>query len=223
MSFIKKLLPLLCCVFTAQAKHTFTIMLDPAGDAQHTGRRLDDSFERGVTLQFAEQLKSSLESRYKNIRVVLTRFPGETLQPLQNANFANRLDVDFYVTINFFYATHIKPQVFMYCFAGNTPFSSNATDLAFYPYDKAHVQNSATTHNWGNSMFTHLHSNRYTKLFDLHPFTALPFKPLVGIKAPAIAFEMSLKNKHDWHMYLAPLTESFENIITLNTQHKNSL
>src|SRR3990172_8684717 len=77
----------------------FTIMLDPAGDAKNPGRKLDDSFERGITLQFSETLKQKLESLFPSIRVVLTRLPGETVQLLQNANFANRLDVNFYLSI----------------------------------------------------------------------------------------------------------------------------
>ena len=66
-------------------------MLDPAGDAQNPGRTIDDNFERGITLQFAEKLKEMLQEKFPTIRVVLSRTPGESLQPLQNANFANRL------------------------------------------------------------------------------------------------------------------------------------
>ena len=36
---------------------TFTLMLDPAGDAQYPGRIIDDSFERGITLQCVEELQ----------------------------------------------------------------------------------------------------------------------------------------------------------------------
>ena len=66
------------------------------------GRIVNDSFERGLTLQFAQELKKELELNFNNIRVVLTRIPGETLESLQNANFANRLNVDFYLSIHFY-------------------------------------------------------------------------------------------------------------------------
>ena len=71
-------------------------MLDPAGDAQYPGRIIDDSFERGITLQCVEELQRAITRQFPHVRVVLTRFPGETCQPLQNAHFANRLDVDLY-------------------------------------------------------------------------------------------------------------------------------
>ena len=79
----------------------FSIMLDPAGDAKHTGRQIDDNLERGISLQFTEKLKQTLEKQHPEIHVVLSRFPGETIYHLQNANFANRLEVDFYLSIHF--------------------------------------------------------------------------------------------------------------------------
>ena len=76
--------------FYARKTKPFSIMLDPAGDAQTTGRIIDDNYERGVTLQLCEDIKKQLEAEQpKNTRIVLTRFPGETIDPLQNANFAN--------------------------------------------------------------------------------------------------------------------------------------
>src|SRR5579872_1728748 len=90
---IKCIKVLLLCIstFTAFARTPFTIMLDPAGDAQYPGRIIDDCFERGITLQLAEQLSTVIAQRFPSIRVVITRQPGETRQPLQHANFANRL------------------------------------------------------------------------------------------------------------------------------------
>ena len=38
----------------------FTIMIDPAGDAKHTGRLIQDTLERGISLQCAEELKKNL-------------------------------------------------------------------------------------------------------------------------------------------------------------------
>lgn len=53
---------LVCVILTIHARknqrtRTYTIMLNPAGDARHTGRRIDDTFERSVTLQYVEKLK----------------------------------------------------------------------------------------------------------------------------------------------------------------------
>src|SRR3972149_4092399 len=84
---------------TERVHRPFTIMIDPAGDAKRAGRMLEDNFERGITLSCANCLKHDLEKKYTNVRVILSRFPGETLESMQNANFANRLQVDFYISI----------------------------------------------------------------------------------------------------------------------------
>src|SRR5579872_3367872 len=92
---------LLICAQIYPADHRkVTIMLDPAGDARETGRIIEDSLERAVTIQFAQQLRDVLTSQLPNSTVIITRTPGEELQPLQQANFANRLPVDLYLNIN---------------------------------------------------------------------------------------------------------------------------
>ncbi len=63
---VKRLLTILIFLFstmiTARIKRqykqkTFLIMLDPAGDAKQTGRKLGDSFERGIQCNKVKQLK----------------------------------------------------------------------------------------------------------------------------------------------------------------------
>jgi N-acetylmuramoyl-L-alanine amidase len=200
-----KLLLSLCILSTASMfAHPFTIMLNPAGDAKQTGRKIDDSFERGITLQCAEQLKTALEARSSNVRVVLTRFPGETLEPLQNANFANRLDVDVYISLHFYQETAIKPGVYLYTFAyGNEP-TGAVSDMALYSFDKAHLLNKTMSTWWAQQMCKHLENS---VSFECKSIAALPFKPLIGIKAPAFALEIGLKNKHDWKEYVDVLAE----------------
>src|SRR5271156_6610097 len=94
----------------------FTLMLDPAGDAQNPGRIIEDSFERGITLQCMQELQAVIAQRFPRIRVVVTRSPGETRQPLQNANFANRLDVDLYISIHCYPESKPKSQLYLYYF-----------------------------------------------------------------------------------------------------------
>jgi hypothetical protein len=191
----------------------FSIMLDPAGDAQNTGRQIDDSLERGITLQFAEQLKRLLEERYPQIRVILTRFPGETIQPLQNANFANRLDIDCYVSIHFYRETQTKPRLFLYRFSYGDDFVTRLPDLSFCPYDQAHQINSATTKAWCNTVSQVLTRDEHKRLFDFYGVVDLPFKPLIGIKAPAFACEAGLRDKHDFVRYLQPMALSLGSLI----------
>ncbi len=193
----------------------FTIMINPSGDAENTGRKIDDSFERGITLQCTERLKKLIEETYPTVRVVLTRFPGETLQPLQNANFANRLDVDFYLSIHFYEEQEIKPSVALYTFSSDNNLIPKPVDLAFYAHDKAYVISHATTQEYSRSMLTILTQEKYHHQFNVKGPYALPFAPLIGIKSPAIALEIGLKTKESWDHFLVPLLECIETIIRI--------
>lgn len=207
------LLSVLIATVTRSSEHRFSIMLDPAGDAQHIGRQIDDSLERSITLQFAEQLKKLLEEFYPQIRVIITRFPGETIYPLQNANFANRLDVDCYLSIHFYRETQTKPRLFIYRFSYGDDFITKLPSLSFCPYDQAHQINSPLTRSWGNLLAHVLTQDEYKKLFDFNGIIDLPFKPLIGIKAPAFALEAGLQNKNDWARYLRPIALSLGALI----------
>ena len=190
----------------------FTIMLDPAGDAEYTGRKIDDCFERGLTLQCAEKLKKVLEERYPSVRIVLTRFPGETLQLLQNANFANRLDVDFYISIHFYEEHAIKPALYLYSFVFNTDLMIKPTEFAFYPYDKAYQLSHAVTRQCADLMSKQLIGS-YQHQFDVKGPYELPCSPLIGVKSPAIMCEIGLKTKDSWIDFVKPLADSIEIII----------
>lgn len=196
------------------ADQTFSIMLDPAGDAQHTGRQIGDSLERGITLQFAEQLKKTLEDKYcSSVRVILSRFPGETIHPLQNANFSNRLDIDCYVSIHFYQETQTKPRLFIYRFSYNDDFITKIPELSFCPFDQAHQLNSATTKAWCTTLTLTLNQEEYRQLFECSGVIDLPFKPLIGIKAPAFAIEVGLHNKGDWTRYIQPVAHGLGALI----------
>lgn len=205
-NFIAILLLSALCACPAHAlDHRFSIMLDPAGDAQHTGRQIDDSLERGITLQYAEALKKLMEELYPNIRVILTRFPGETIHPLQNANFANRLDIDCYVSISFYQDLQTKPHLYIYRFSHGDDFVTQLPALSFCPFDQAHQINSARTKTWCTTITQILNRDEHKQLFECLGVMELPFKPLIGIKAPAFALEAGLKDKNDWNRYLKPV------------------
>jgi len=204
------------CLFAKEAQdasRVFTIMLDPAGDAQNTGRQIDDYLERGITLQFCQQLKKELEQIFDNIRVVLTRFPGESIEHLQNANFANRLDVDFYLSIHFYKEKSVKPQAYIYTFAYQDDFVTRKPDLYFYPYDKAHLVCRDKTKKCADIIKNIFSSDEYAKLFDLKYLFNLPFKPLVGVTAPAVGVEVGLRKKDDWRRYCQVFVDCIGDII----------
>jgi hypothetical protein len=203
----------------SSAHATFTIMLNPAGDAHHVGRTIQDSFERGLTLQCAEQLKIILESTHRDLRVLITRAPGEVMAPLQQANFANRMHADLYLSIHFYQEKGTRPKMYLYRFSYHDELKISRGTLSFCPYDQVHLFNYDITEAWATILHTCLEYPSYKKIFDLQPVYALPCKPLIGIMAPAIMCEMSLKQSGDWRLYLDPLIASINTLcsVILNT------
>jgi len=195
----------------------FTLMLDPAGDAQHAGRQIEDCLERGITLQFAEKLKEEVERKH-GINVFITRVPGETLEPLQNANYANRLDVDFYLSVHFYKEKEVFPRMYLFTFSYRDDFAIKKPDLYFYPYDKAHLIHINKTQRIAEIIKNLFLEDAYKKKCKFEGIISLPFRPLVGIKAPALAIELGLKQKNDWKNYLDDFTTMISNVIT---QEKN--
>jgi N-acetylmuramoyl-L-alanine amidase len=185
-------------------------MINPAGDARQTGRIIDGYFERGITLQFFDALKDALKQQYleQPIRLISTRFPGETIQELQNANFANRLNVDLYISIHFYHETQTKPNLFLYTFSYRDNFIIKKTDLTICPYDKAYLINADKTNAYSTVIKQILSSPAYSNKCTVHDIFAFPFEPLIGIVAPAIGIEIGLKNKDDWKQYIDPLVQA---------------
>lgn len=220
MSLKKHILHLLIVITPAQAfrlskTQVFTIMLDPAGDAQHAGRKIGDHLERGPTLEIAHAVKKNIEETHSGVRVILTRFPGETIQPRQNASFANRLDIDLYLSIHFFKQTTPKPvtHLFFFCSDPTTDFWSFKTqELAFVKASEIHKQSIDTSKNWADEFFTIL--QRYRDRFDTSKPLGIPFKPLYGIKAPSIGIEISLSQPEEWQYHVKPITDSINALIT---------
>jgi hypothetical protein len=211
----KALLFLLFMTLNAKRNRPFTVMLDPAGDAQHAGRKIHDYFERGLTLQCAEHLKEALEKSAPHLRIILTRFPGETLQPRQNASFANRLEVDLYISIHFFEKKESNPHAFLFYFCTDpiTDFWKNpSTELTFIPFHQGHKQAIEQSVEQATTLYNFLHTN-YKDYFSCNKPLGIPFKPLCGITAPAIGIECSLNTTQDWAHYVKPFSEGIIKII----------
>jgi len=184
---------------------SFSIMLDPAGDTKVTGRCIGDSFERGLTLQYTQQLKQLLEEHVPDVRVSITRLPGETVTELQNAHFANRMAVDLYVSVHFFKEQEVVPRVYIYTYGQHDDTDLRKIDLSFYRYDQIHLCNAAQTKKWSNLLFQTLNQQQYQKKLFCPGVYQLPFKPLIGIKASALVLEIGLKNKDDWRQFIDPV------------------
>lgn len=196
-------------------QRTYTIMINPAGDARTTGRIIDNSFERTLTLQCAEKLKEMIEKEHANVRVIFTRFPGETVEPLACAHFANRLNVDCFVSLHFYQEYATKPHLYVYQFSYGNDFVIKKPELTFYSYDQAYEINLATTQKWSLAVKKIFEDERYKKQCICHGINKMPFGPLIGVKAPALAFEIGLKQASDWQNYCNPLVEIIQAFLTI--------
>lgn len=186
----------------------FTIMLDPAGNARETGRIIEDSLERAITIQFVQKLQEEIESYLPNSNVIITRTPGEMVYPLQNANFSNRLPVDLYININIALKKNEKPSLFLYQFSLGDTFVSRSYDLSMIPFDKAHQQTAQQSTIYAQQIKKSLATKEFKQLFLVHGPYQLPFTPLVGIQAAALGLEVIVANKNEWKKFIQPLAQS---------------
>ncbi len=164
-------------------------MLEVAGDNLHTGRTLGECFENSFCLELSQQIKQLLEQKRSDIKCVINRAPGQSLAPLANQNYANKLNVDLYVSINAFYVREKEMSIALYQFSYQDPFILKENSLSFYPYDKLYLLNESVTKEWGQTIKKQLAAATDLKIKG--PYS-MPFKPLIGIKAPALAFEIGV-------------------------------
>lgn len=211
---MKQLLIVACIIcFSVVRARQFTIMIDPAGDAKVTGRQLDDNFERGITLQCVQRLQQIIEASMSDVRIIITRMPGETITELQNANFANRMAVDLYLSIHFYKEQEAVPSWYFYTYDQSDTTIIKPAQLAFYTYDKVYLINQHITKEWALLIKNTLEKSIFSKYFQYKGIFSLPFKPLAGIKVPAIAFEIGLKNKDSWLNCVDPLFRAIQTIV----------
>ena len=185
------------------------VMINPAGDAKNVGRKLVEGFERGVTLQFSEEIQKGLTDKYGH-RVVLTRSPGEAVLPLQNASYANRSKADFFLSLHVYRQEEPKPKVIVYHLLYNPMVDlaqNNFNSFTFVPIHQAHFQNISRTVGFANNVKSVLNNGEFKKKLDFYGPYGLPFKPLVGIVAPSIAIEVGICEDNNWKHLVEPIVE----------------
>lgn len=192
----------------------FTLMIDPTGDAKHTGREIEDTFERGITIQCAQKLKDEITQTFPNVRVVLTRVPGETVYPHQNASFANRLGVDFYLSLAFYHEPSIPAHVAIFYYLEQpTDIWHRCNPLQIYHYSQAHLINIQVTEQIAKNFLQRFQQKTINNAFVLRGMFGIPCRPLIGVKAPALCIEAGLRSKDDWKNLINPLISCIQAII----------
>lgn len=189
--------------------HAQLIMLDPAGHAKDTGRKLHQSYERAQTLACAQALKQKIENS-SHIKVLLTRSPGDVIEPLQNAALANRMNVDLFLRIHCCIQNTEKPQMALFYLMYDTIIDAAKRTYnphTFIPIHQAHFKNINQTIAWGNQLKDFLHHNNQ-QCFDIIGCYGIPLLPFVGITAPALMIEISLPtNDTEWEVIVNPLAQ----------------
>jgi N-acetylmuramoyl-L-alanine amidase len=200
------------CIISS-SDQSFTVMIDPYGDSKNTGHEIDDTFERAITLECAQELKKQLNKSCPSIRVVLTRAPGESVQPLQNASFSNKLQANFYLSLSFYSQQDIPSDIsFFYYLENQTDLWHKYNSLCFYHVDNAYLINLKLSKLIGEAFLSSFKQKPISSVFVPLGLFACPYKQLTGVKAPSIAIEAGLQKKDDWKYLIQPLISCIESI-----------
>lgn len=206
-------------VCSKQAKQTFTLVIDPAGDTQYHGRIIGNQFERNLTLECAEFLKKELNAIFPELRIVLTRFPGETPTPFKNASFANKIGSNLFISLMLYQQQETR-TVAIYLFGTQDTYQPSAsTPLHFTPLYKVHQPSAARSKHYAQQLYDQL-AVTLKKTGIVRAPLAVAFAPLEGIACPAFALELSVKNKHDALSMTSELVNALKDVIdqALTTQ-----
>jgi hypothetical protein len=194
-----------------------TLILNPVGDPYNVGRVINNAFERTISRLYAQTLKKELENQIPHIRVILTPFSADdNYQPLQNASFANCVQADWYISFHFFKEKDILPHWYLYYFMNNPledAISSKNNALQLTPYYQAHQKNLISSSSYAHTIYMHLNNHSLHTFYRLHPPQPLPFKPVIGITAPVLAFEIGLKETEDWKLFIQPVVDSIKSMV----------
>ncbi len=184
----------------ASAKKPFLILIEAQGNAHAPGRIIEDSFESEITFNAAHFLKNTLENMHPTIKILVQRSDG-----LSNAHTANKIDADLYLCLSACKSTKTGIALFRFDYRNQFILKEG---LSFISYDQIYLLNQPTTISWINTIGTFLSEQNI-----LRAAYACPYRPLMGIRAPAIALELLLNNKSEWSEYMNTFAHSLTPII----------
>ena len=197
--------------FNKKKPELITIMLSPA-----SGRKTPDGAERGIARLCAEQIEQQLKQFIAQesiaARVIFSHNVGEQISQQEKSNFANRLNVDLYISILFCTDKHNNLTLSLYRYDNNTPNKSNKK-LSFCKQSCAHTQHQNLTHKYSSQLHKNLLDKDVLKKISVRDPIAAQVNCLYGIKPPAIAFEGTLKKSGDWKYYIEPIAQALQKTI----------
>jgi len=192
---------LLLFCFVVRAKK-FTIILSPEGDSANPGRSLPDGFECGFTRQYAELLKEALEQD-ETIRAIMSHEVGEQVSQYEKASFANRLEADLYISINFYSSEKPSLSIYYYTSSLFEP-PADSSRLELFSTTKAYALCDKQTKKM--AQYWQLLNSYQAQLYINGPIP-LPVKQLEGIAIPAFVLELGAQKITDVYRYVQPVSE----------------
>ncbi len=190
-------------------------MIDPIGDAQYTGREIEDTFERVVTLQCAQKLKEMIRNNFDNVQVIITRTAGEKISERQNASFANRMNVDLYLAISLYHQSSIPSNVAIFYYRQNYMDQYHKYDpYKFYHITEAHLIKNTLSMNIAKMFIQSFQNKNINTYFLPIGYFGIPCMPLFGVTSPAIYIEAGLKNKNDWYHLTDPIIATLKILLS---------
>lgn len=191
-----------------------TIMIDPVGDAKNTGREIEDTFERSLTLQCAQLLKNNIEEKFENSNVIVTRSAGEIIQPFQNASYANKINVDLYLCISFYQQITIPSNVAIFYYQENLlDIEHKYNPLYFYHISQAHLKSVKQSKAFAEKMSSIFKEKKFSTQFLYLGTFGIPCMQLFGIQVPALYIEAGLAHKNDWKYLIEPIVQFLDQIL----------
>lgn len=173
-----------------------TIIINPAGDYQQTGRIIDESFERTITRTMATMISSALSPEHYCIL-----YPKGTtiLSPWSIAQYSNTSSADLLLALRCYKTDHDRMHLHIgYCLFNQTDsWKHQFNPLFCLSYDQAHIPSLVTTQQMAHQLSTRLATKEFLPFLNTALISA-PLIPLVGCSKPALLLEFGLVNDKDW-------------------------
>lgn len=170
-------------------KKPFLLFLEAAGDSRTVGRIIDTQFESSVCLELAQTIQRFYNDKTSSLfECLVNRTPGQTLALYANQQYANKLSIDLYVSVNAYFSPEKTPSVTIYRFSYNDPIILTDKNISFIPFDTIYLINESSSTRMALQFKEYLNTSAHLEVDG--PY-ALPFNPLIGIKSAAFGIEVS--------------------------------
>jgi hypothetical protein len=200
------------CVISLAAT---TIILVPWGDAtqQGRGRIIGDSFERTISWKIATEVQQHLRNTHPHVAVLISRQPGDVLEPWATAQYANHTQADCAFVLGCYPQnnTVLSCDLYMYRAKGNNRIKTQQP-LRFLRCDQAYQLAGEKTHSIAQCCAESLRTN---KTLQIHGPFSLPCTPLCGFAVPAVHCEWGLPHEESWRSCVMPLVDALKSVILL--------